>query len=86
MPINWLGKRPVPADTKLPCVISSFAANGTLAHYVNAKGESRWISASSDRMLEQRLYRVCQGAEKPCRVVAKYDAVTPRVQVVDDAG
>ena len=72
------------ADTKMPCKISSFAANGMLAHYVNAKGESRWISASGDRMLEQRLYRACQGAEKPCRVVAKYDAVTPRLQIVPD--
>jgi hypothetical protein len=74
------------AETKSPCKITSFAANGMLAHYVNAKGENRWISASGDRMLEQRLYRACQGAEKPCRVVAKYDAVTPRLQAVEDAG
>lgn len=73
-------------DSKSPCKISAFAANGMLAHYVDAKGQSRWISASGDRMLEQRVYRACRGDQKPCRVVAQYDAITPRVQVVDDAG
>ena len=74
------------AESRSPCKISAFAANGMLAHYVDAKGQSRWISASGDRMLEQRIYRACRSDEKPCRVVAQYDAVTPRLQVVDDAG
>lgn len=73
-------------------------ARGVLVHFVDARGRSRWTSAAaatgkkqkkgqkgpSDPVTaEQRLAQLCP-PKLPCRLIATYDAATPRMQVIED--
>ena len=86
-------------DSGVPCVIAAYAANGVLVHFVNGKGQSGWTSAVAntpargDKKREPvtdrtsvaaRVEILCPPSVKPCRVVATYDAATPRAQVIED--
>ncbi len=87
-------------DSGVPCVITAYAANAVLVHFVNGKGQSGWTSAvmtsatprdkkhgqTTDRTsIAARVERLCLPSVKPCRVIATYDAATPRVQIIEDA-
>lgn len=74
--------------------------NGLLVHFVDARGKNRWTSAVSDKpkaskkkgakalpdpvTVQDRIGRLCPPT-LPCKVIATYDAVTSRVQVIEDA-
>lgn len=88
------------ADSCVSCAIDAYVANGVLVRFVDAKGKAGWTSAVTKRVIEPlgsyrrkkpkidpasvaaRLERQC--FVKPCKVIATYDAATPRLQVVDD--
>lgn len=106
-------------DSGVPCSISAYAvndsevltndtgsANGLLVHFVNVRGQNRWISAVSTKpkkkkykklyrgepdpveapdpvTVQERIDRICPKSSA-CRVVATYDAATPRMQVIED--
>lgn len=87
------------SDSGVPCAISAFAANGALVQFVDGVGKIRWTSAApgapqpkkkkkslpSDRTsVAARIERLCPPSIKPCRVVATYDAATPRMQIIED--
>ena len=73
---------------------------GLLVHFIDARGQNRWTSAVADATgakpkkgakslpdpvtVKGRIDRICP-PEFPCKVVATYDAETPRVQIVEDA-
>lgn len=86
-------------DSGVPCVISAYAANGVLVHFVNGKGQNGWTSAIANSSTQDdkekdlavdrasvaaRVERLCPPSVKPCRVIATYDAATPRMQVIED--
>ena len=90
------------ADSGVSCAIDAYVANGVLVRFVDANGKAGWTSAVTKRVIEPlgsyrrkkpkidpasvtaRVERLCLA--KPCKVIATYDAATPRLQVVDDAG
>lgn len=89
------------ADSGVSCAIDAYVANGVLVRFVDAKGKAGWTSAVTKRVVESigsyrrkkpkidpasvaaRVERQC--FVKPCKVIATYDAATPRMQVIDDA-
>ena len=75
--------------------------NGLLVHFVDSRGRNRWTSAVPDNAeyqkhkgkrkkyidpmtVKQRVDRLCPKG-LPCKVIATYDAATPRMQVIEDA-
>lgn len=90
------------ADSGVSCAIDAYVSNGVLVRFVDAKGKAGWTSAVTKRVIEPlgsyrrkkpkidpasvaaRVERQC--FVKPCKVIATYDAATPRMQVIDDAG
>ncbi len=75
--------------------------NGLLVHFVDARGRNRWTSAVPDSAeyqkkknkkktfispmtVRQRIDQICPPG-LPCRVIATYDAATPRMQIVEDS-
>lgn len=77
------------------------SVNGLLVHFVDARGINRWTSAVPDNAeyqktknrkkpyispmtIRQRIDQLCP-PRFPCRVIATYDAATPRMEVVADA-
>ena len=72
-------------DSGKECVVEAFAANGALVHIKNSKGHSQWVSSADSGSVKARVSAVCSGADMPCRIVAVYDAATPRLEVVDVA-
>lgn len=86
-------------DSGVACAITDYAANGVLVHFVDGKGQSHWTSAVANRPAQEdkkrgramdrtsiaaRVDRLCLPSIKPCRVVATYDAATPRLVVLAD--
>ncbi len=86
-------------DSGVSCSITAYAANGVLVHFVNGKGQSGWTSAVTSSTIKggnkkapvtdrisvaARVERLCLPSVKPCRVIATYDAATPRMQIVED--
>lgn len=76
------------------------SVNGLLVHFVDARGRNRWTSAVPDSAeyqqkknrkkayvspmtVRQRIDQLCP-PQFPCRVIATYDAATPRLEVVAD--
>ncbi|MES2988740.1 MAG: DUF4189 domain-containing protein [Pseudomonadota bacterium] len=72
------------SDSGVSCTMGRAVADGTLAHYVNSRGQSNWIDAAGVATPAARVDRACETDARPCRVVALYDAATPRLQVVTD--
>lgn len=77
------------------------SVNGLLVHFVDARGRNRWTSAVPDSAeyqkrknrkkayispmtVRQRIDQLCP-PQLPCRVVATYDAATPRLQIIEDS-
>jgi len=77
------------------------SVNGLLVHFVDARGRNRWTSAVSDNAeyqkktnkkkayirpmtVRQRIDQLCP-PQFPCRLIATYDAATPRMQIVEDS-
>lgn len=74
--------------------------NGLLVHLVDARGKNRWTSAASNQTTasakkgpkalpdpvkaQERVDRLCP-PKLPCKIIATYDAATPRIQVIEDA-
>lgn len=107
------------ADSGVPCEISAYAVsdsevltndtgseNGLLVHFVNVRGQNRWISAVATKpktkkykkmfrddpdfveapdpvTVQERIDRLCPKSLQ-CKVIATYDAATPRMQVIED--
>lgn len=72
-------------------------ADGLLVNFKDAAGRSRWTSAVGERAAKKkstkkaavdpvtaqdRVQAVC-GSAAPCKVIATYDAATPRLQVIE---
>lgn len=72
------------SESGTSCVLGMAVSNGVLAHYVNRRGQSHWISAASSSGASARIEGACGASDHPCRAVALYDAATPRLQVVED--
>ncbi len=77
------------------------SVNGLLVHFVDARGRNRWTSAVPDSAeyqqkknrkkayispmtVRQRIDQLCPPRLR-CRVIATYDAATPRMQVIEDS-
>ncbi|MES2729809.1 MAG: DUF4189 domain-containing protein [Pseudomonadota bacterium] len=72
------------ADTGASCTFGIGVPNGTLVHYINKRGQSAWVNAAGVATPAARMDEFCKPDEKPCRILAQYDAATPRLQVVAD--
>ena len=72
------------ADTGATCIFGMGVPNGQLVHYVNKRGQSAWVNAAGAATPTARVDEFCTPDESPCRVIALYDAATPRLQVVAD--
>lgn len=72
------------ADTGATCIFGMGAPNGQLVHYVNKRGQSAWVNAAGAATPTARVDEFCTPDENPCRVIALYDAATPRLQVIAD--
>lgn len=72
------------SESGTSCVLGAAVSNGVLAHYVNRRGQSHWISGASPEGAVARMEDACGVNERPCRIVAQYDAARPRLQFVED--
>lgn len=72
------------ADSGVPCIMGMGVPNGSLAHYVNKRGQSNWTNAAGVAAPTTRIDEACPTGEKPCRALSLYDAATPRLQVIED--
>lgn len=72
------------ADTGATCIFGMGVPNGQLVHYVNKRGQSAWVNAAGAATPTARVDELCTPDGNPCRVIALYDAATPRLQVVAD--
>lgn len=72
------------ADTGAKCIFGMGVPNGQLVHYVNKRGQSAWVNAAGAATPTARVNEFCKPDENPCRVIALYDAATPRLQIVPD--
>ncbi len=73
--------------------------NGLLVHFIDWQGQNRWTSAVPEASgskprngektlpdpvtIQGRIDRICP-PKLPCKIVATYDAATPRLQVIED--
>ena len=86
-------------ESGVACVVTAYAANAVLVHFVDGKGQNHWTSAvvngagqrdkkkgqvADQTSVAARVERLCPPSIKPCRVVATYDAATPRMQIIED--
>ena len=55
-----------------------------LVHSVNKRGQGAWTNAAGAATPAARVEEGCTPEDKPCRVIALYDAATPRLQVIAD--
>lgn len=72
------------ADTGAKCSFGVGVANGVLIHYVNRRGQTSWLNAAGAATPEARVAEFCTPDEMPCRILALYDAATPRLQVISE--
>ena len=72
------------ADSGVACSIRLGVSNGTVAHFTNKRGQTNWTNATGTARALDRVEAACPADEKPCRVIALYDAATPRLQVIAD--
>lgn len=66
------------------CVLGMAVSNGGLAHYVNRRGQSHWISVAGPTSAAARVEEACGAGEGPCRLVTLYDAAAARTLVVEN--
>ena len=72
------------ADTGMKCSFGVGVADGVLIHYVNRLGQTSWLNAAGAATPEARVAGICTPDEMPCRILALYDAATPRLQVISE--
>jgi len=72
------------ADSGVECKLVVSIANGVLVHYENKNGQGFWINALDAKSAQTRVTGFCEKNEQPCRILALYDAATPRLKVVDE--
>lgn len=72
------------ADTGGSCTVQRQSPNAILAHYLNNRGYSSWVGALTPTAATAKVREICPADERPCRVLALYDAAAEGLQVVED--